>query len=561
MERQGMHGWLLLLLAATACGPTRPSPPPIDSSDGTADASPAWSTSTWTWPWGPLLDWTSPALVDALAGCDGLGGSEQTWLRQRLARPGILPEALMPGVRDSLREATAKATKSQPLPSDEELRQLARDGIWSDLAASGALEPRVLAPAVATLAAPKTKDVPVGGIALARPPFVFDGFKASRVDGSEPLQLDFEAEARGWRLVARIVAQAANRPGGTNTQPLADGTLAVEVLRLLAEWRYLLGVTDAGGLGDGGLTMAIGTDALGSPPGIGPIAVETAFQKPRTPTGPLPLTLPPGPLLNMLAGGSERWSFASHAPRLSEQASLWQASAALLSILRPRALATANGGIAGIVPAGASQLGLALLPGMLSLLAGPLVDAEQGLIRQAAEPSSPAAELPEVVDLVAALAAWLHEVSDVSDLSLPPEVNAELASRRADLNDVLVLATSEVLRRLNEPADAVFTPLGLEARAKAFAVVAPLAKDSLHSPFLQERMRTMFAEFVNQSVAPSWPPTKTGPWSMPGLLWLSAAATQLRDQGGTVAALADDLAAHLSALSQSAPNVAVRGDH
>lgn len=459
----------------------------------------------------------------ALAQCDCNPGRFKTFFESVATGRGVLPQILIPSVREDVKGNTAL----------QSLQKIPIGGLLADFFASD----EKLAKLIRTGLAEKLKKTPGGTNVAERVAFRFDGFSPKN---NKKNTFDVSEQLARWQ---GVFAADGLWSDGEKIDGTDHGLQVLELLRTLAEWKYMIGLdanTDGGNYGGLTLSNADGTAKLNGP--IDPRNKKTAAW---FISGSYSISYDDRSSKELATSVKEGWKHGNEAVALDEQARLWHTAALAFKRLRPenRSKISSMFGKApeGLLPPEAHMLPLAFLTGMNVLLPGPFIDREARLIRTYASldgtGESAQAKMVTVSRLCRALTAWITELKTVTAPIVDPETFRRVEAAPAGLLPALQLAVQTILSAHTMSASESGASYGLalhEAGVRpdisdaSETLVGLMEAESLllASDFLHERILQILDWYAGDLL------NQTGKVTEKELLWMRTVAVHANEFAG-----------------------------
>lgn len=373
----------------------------------------------------------------ALAQCECDPVLYKSFMERTANGKGVLPQILMPSVREEIKSNTALQT----------LQKIPLGGLLADFFASD----EKLAGRIREGLAEKLTRAPGGSSLASRLDIRFDGF--TPVAGRAP---SFSVMDQIPRWMA--VFSADGLWTGAETVDGSDhGLQTLELFRSLSEWTYMIGLdenTDGGFYG--GLTLrADGAGAVMN----GPIDPRKGSDSKWFVSGAYTLKYDEKNARDLATSVKETWSHNNEPVTLDEQARLWHVAARAFGRLRPenrKSVATLfAGGEEALLPADSHTLPLAFLASIDTLLPEAFIDRDVRLIRASASfdgKSSTPASLLALSRLVRALTSWSQELKTADQAGLNAETLRKVRGAPEELLPAIQLAVQTILANHVAPA-------------------------------------------------------------------------------------------------------------
>lgn len=446
------------------------------------------------------------SLVDtlfALSLCDCLPDLQWALTKPLNDQRGALPQALTPAIRrEILGNSKIKLLENIPRPLDTFIGELFASEETIAREISAALFDKIKK-ADPDLRSPEAEDL-----------LQLDSFPALPGTQTELIG-NWVRMVDVWSRWGLILSQAGPWTQSPESRP-KHAVSWLELLRVLAEAEYLFGIaSNSDGVQWGGLTLPV--DLQITHPG--PFDPRKPINQVRFLTGTLDLTLPNNNSLALARSGGERWTWRRGSVTLAEQSLQWWVSAKMLNRLRP-----ANRGQMakhflsdGIFPEDGYQLPLLVLPGIGALLGDRFIDESTRKIQaEIIDPQVAGVSQitrrkadPQTLSLLLlALAAWHHELTDLSDLNVSEETEAQLRYAPLSLQRGAQLIAQTLLNEhlrartstnSDDPASAWTVrrnstePIEYPIRDHAQVLTALITAEQgiLKSPYLRERIKQL----------------------------------------------------------------------
>jgi hypothetical protein len=371
-------------------------------------------------------------LIWAIGDCDCLAKYLETSLKARALQHGALPQALMPPIRQQIRNNDSlKTVLDVPL-----IGGLLADVFVNDDKISGE---------VRTGIQQKISQFVPGGSQLDQTvPYRFDGFRPIVKTPEAPKSFLLADQISHWHLYFA-------HPGLWQGQsPIASGDhglQGVEVMRTLVEWKYLFGLdSNPEGGHYGGLSIDLNQPTKPA----GKFDPRESPDAKRFFNGKYTIEYPEASALDLATKTSERWRLGPQPITLNDQAKMWLTAAKAFHRLRPenrnkiRSMFGAED--QAIFPTNAHELTLAFLPGLQGLLSGPFIEKESRLVRQEAFGEDTPASLLDLARLIRGIQGWVSELSDLRGSDLPENVRNQLREAPAQMVPAIQVAVQTILK-------------------------------------------------------------------------------------------------------------------
>jgi hypothetical protein len=416
----------------------------------------------------------------AMSQCDCFPGLFEDAMEKNSTARGVLPQILIPAVREEVKANTALQT----------LQKIPLGGLLADFFASD----EKLAEKVRAGLVQKLERAPGGSSIGARTAFRFDGFAAAAGSNDSFVVSD---------QIPRWMAVFAADGIWTDGQPVDSidhGLQLLELLRTLSEWTYLIGL-DANS--DGGFYGGLTLKADGN---------RTAVQGPVDPrkdsgsswflSGTYTLKYDDASSRDLATSVREIWNHDQSAVSLDEQARLWHTAARAFARLRTdnrKNVATLFGsGGDAVLPPETHTLPLAFLGGVKTLLPTAFIDRDSRLIRASASfdasDGNPAGLLT-LARLVRALTAWSAELRTADKAGLDPSTVAKVSTAPDELKPAVQLAVQTILQQHVVPATQVGGAFGL-ALVGSEKIVSLAEASEVLLALIEVESRLLASEFL-----------------------------------------------------------------
>lgn len=371
--------------------------------------------------------WALSACVSCAA------GFQSAYFADQAAKPGVLPQILVPQVRKEVREnrllgivtglGAAVGGLINASMFDGKVKSAIRGSLVKKISASlnHGTQLNDQSPFSFDVFVPGNGATTVAGGAGM-------GIQGPGIPGAESLPMEFAlAEiAPRWNLLLAAEGLWSGAPGD-------HGFVTLQLMKMMVEWQYLFGLESDGAGGNfGGLTVAPGELPAGQPLRWDPRQPGTSAT-PRIVSGLARIAYAPGAAVDMAKSARETWSVRDARGNLNEQAQIWTAAARAFERLRPRNRSHVQKFFqpGALFPNDTHQLALAFLLGQSALLKGPIIDESARRVREAAEspqsgPQRDAAPLANA-RLLRSLMSWRRALTDVSDAGLSPDTQRQVA--------------------------------------------------------------------------------------------------------------------------------------
>lgn len=382
---------------------------------------------------------SSVNLLMALSACECAEAMTGRIFTQNAMTKGVLPQVLVPKIREKIATDSSLAILSQLPPglnglmkslfaNEDKIYSSVRDGIQDSLNQSLAS---------------------MGGTSLSRRiPFRLDLFTSSVYTPSGyPVTFEISEQAARWNHVMSVPAM------WKQTQPVDGydhGVQLLETMRVAAEWAYLSGI-----------------GATGEPDGYGGLASNvidgpSKMSRPQNPetasdswaifaSGKFSIAYPYASSVDMATRIREKWSSAPNTVSLEEQAMIWRAAALAFSKMRPdrlgraSAIFSAPGGALGFSTA---KLPLVWLPALGVLLEQKFINVQAQTIQEYAYPTAGKnqnAKLKSLLIAAQAIQEWRLATTDINKAGFPEEIRKRLLTVPKDLELPLQFIARSIL--------------------------------------------------------------------------------------------------------------------
>jgi hypothetical protein len=432
----------------------------------------------------------------------------ERYARNLAVSPGVLPELLVPTIREEIR-ANEKLKLLTSL--NEEFASIARKLF---------LDERTILTEIRTALVEKIHTASGWGQNLAREKIRFSPFPpvgAFATAGADWAQFFSVAnQAVRWNF---IFSQEGMWTGVSPLSRTDHSYQLLGVMLALSEWQYMFGLSRTpAGLPYGGLTLA--TD---NPTGSG--LTEFDPRKPysvsRFITGRYAVSYRPGmDAVDTVFNARETWTNIYDGLSLDEQAKVWSSAARILHRTRPRNRNfTSNlfDPVRGILPDETHFLSLVVLPGFQDLLGSRFINEETRKIRTYFPPGA-VYEAEEVLDarrlmaLTRALEAvnlWYQELENISDINLSKDLTSELSSAGPTLKRGMQFLIQVILAQFGKTLEAGSNdmqlvvangtpPLTAAEAAEVITTLANAERTVLPSDFLHMKLGRLSDWFVRE---------------------------------------------------------------
>jgi hypothetical protein len=432
----------------------------------------------------------------ALASCDCRPTLLQGYFESIAGSRGVLPQILMPSVREEIKNSETLAT----------LAKLPLGGVLAGIFTTDAK----LAARIADGLGEKLTSSPGGSELGDRLQLRFDGFQA--IAGQEN-SFRFSDQIARWQSVFAANGMWEQRAPIDNKD---HGLQSLELLRTLAEWSYLVGIDkNSNGGFYGGLTVS---EKVGELKINGPVDPRSKTQPAWFLSGTYSIDYGNESAKDTAISVREEWSRTKNDPiTLDEQSRFWHTAAIAFKRLRPenreKIQSLFKSGASdkdGVLPADAHELPLAFLTSLKSLLPGPFIEKDSRLVRAqaalSAESSDEEADVLALARLTRALVAWIVELESVTKDTVSANTLSKVENAANELLPPLQVAIQTILQRHALPAvdvggafgiAIVRNGKGLELSEAAEVLLALVEAESmvLSSEFLQSRLVAMLDWF------------------------------------------------------------------
>lgn len=441
-----------------------------------------------------------PAFVDSetLWAATHTGQAPRTllrWLKLMSSHRGLLPQYLIPSVRQGILESANLGGLGQLLPS----------GV-GEIVEGLVLDNSTIENAVADEIKKKVQQLIPEASALVKPHLdLFLRQAVTPIGGSPPSFFLSDIIDRWNAVVGCPFLWTGQRPNDSHL-----GYQFLELMRMLAEWQYLFGLEHhPNGQISGGLSL----DQASTGFMIAPFDPRVQANQPRYFSGEYSVYFKKQSYVDLARHGVESWNWIAAPIRLSEQVKLWSSAAYALGRLRPaarRALGTTFGP-SGIFPDETHQLALGYLLGMAALLDGPFIDIDARVIYEVAHfANTPRfekqpASLVSLARLARSLTMWLEEIRQPTDLKLESSTLKQLQDAVPTLTRALQLVLQTILQthvRAHDEnnqllfginSDAKLAPMG--DVAELISTLAYTEQYALKSDFLHNKIAGLMRGF------------------------------------------------------------------
>ncbi len=469
--------------------------------------------------WAGSLEFVSPEtatpdILNAIAACECAPAFGEKYAHTLLLQRGIVPELLVPTVRNEIR------TNSKL----DLLKQLA--GPFSGVLRTVFLSDSTLLDEIRTGVLDKVKAA-TNWTSLSSMPFRFSLFPpvtpiAQSTIGTWDNSMDIAAQAARW---AFFFKQEGLWTGATALTREDHSEQLVQIMLILSEIEYAFGLSpDVTGKPFGGLALDV-ADPMGTPP--------SSFD-PRKPyttakflAGRYTVGIPTDPDgVDIALNSREAWQSSVSAFSLDEQAKIWNAGAQLFKRLRPKArtfikpLFAAN---TGIFPEETHTMGLIFLASIEPLLLNQFIDKTNISITtlRSIPKQPPVADLigtPRVLAiarLLDALTQWNDALQNINDIDLPADTKKQITNAPASLKEAMQFTVMKLLGETvrvipgmpSTPENVeIFIPKNggaqpdIAATAEVITALAEASRIGFQSPFLKQRIGVIINRFGNYTL-------------------------------------------------------------
>ncbi len=455
-------------------------------------------------------------LMMALSLCNCAGRKASSLMLSRANSRGVLPQVLVPQIRDSIAK-------------DEKLKVLASlpPGLGDSLKGWLASDEKIATQIRKSIAEKMQRSLSSsGGTSLdRRAPFRLDLF----APGSQPNGFEVAKQAVFWNLTA---AKSEIWEGSTPIDGIDHGLVLLENLRMAAEWTYIFG---------------LGSD--GKPNGFGGLALDvlsgnTQLAKPSDPsnavegsglfsTGQFFISYPVSSSVNMATQVKEQWQFTPDKTPLLVQARIWRAAALAFRNYRndtfknSRIIINASD---GALSSGVQKLPLVWLNGMSELLTKKFIDENTHVIREEAYGSGSLADLNELLALASAANEWRLATANIASSGVDAALQAKLQTVPDKMLKVVQLAVQAMISKYTYESEVgkVYvgvnkTPADVRLSAQVIALLASLENNGMKSELLEKTVQSLYSSHGALWVSSN--ELKSGEAS--SLLYAYAAANQM----------------------------------
>lgn len=469
--------------------------------------------------WAGSLEFASPEtatpdILAAIAACECAPAFGEKYAHSLLLQRGIVPELLVPTVRNEIR------TNSKL----DLLKQIA--GPFSGVLRTVFLSDSTLLNEIRSGVLEKVK-VATNWTSLTNMPFRFSLFPpvtpiAQSSSGTWENSTEISAQAARWAFFFKQEGLWTGAPALTRED---HSEQLVQIMLILSEMEYAFGLSpDASGKPYGGLALDL-ADPSGTPP--------SAFD-PRKPytsakflAGRYTVGIPTDPDgVDIALNSREAWQNSISAYSLDEQAKLWNAAAQLFKRLRPKSrtfikpLFAAN---TGIFPDETHTIGLIFLASLEPLLLNQFIDkANLSITTLRSVPKQPpVADLigtPRVLAiarLLDALTQWNDALQNIDDITLPAETKQQILNAPVSIKEAMQFTVMKLLGETvrvipgmpSTPENVeIFIPKNggaqqdIAATAEVIAALAKASRIGFQSPFLKQRLGVLINRFGNSTL-------------------------------------------------------------
>lgn len=493
---------LTLALAHTGCF-LFPSTQNRTSNQGAAYNAEAWKQAIGL----VAADTIDTPTVDAIAACGCTPGFDQKYAYALIQRKGVLPEVLVPAVREAIRtNDKLKLLQQLAGPFSGVLQRLfLNDDALLDEVRSGVYE----------LVQKST-----GWKSLEKKPFRFSLFPPvtpSKADSEIIWSTQFETIEQAIRWNYFFASNSLWSGAIVNFEN--DHSLELAQVALIAsEIQYIFGLTKSpSGQPYGGLTLSV-ENPKGD--GVRDFDPRQSYTTPRYVSGRyranLPVTLD---AVEAAMNARESWTNHVDVFSLEEQARLWSASARMLERMRPSARTFTKpfyDATTGIFPTEVYSMPFLFLASIESLLTKQFINENTLTIKTlvAAPGAQPIADLTgkaramAMTQLLEALTLWYEQLKTVGDINLSQDLKAQLIAAPKSLKRAMQFTTAELLNEAVRSVPGSSSQLievafqgsptitgDIAASAQVITTLARMSRLVMRSQFLEDRLTTLVNTF------------------------------------------------------------------
>jgi hypothetical protein len=448
--------------------------------------------------------------VNAIAACSCTPNFDEKYAYALLLRRGVVPEILVPAVREQIR-ANEKLKLLQQLagPFTSLLRRLfLNDEALLDEIRSGVYD--VIRGAT-------------GWTALQNKRFRFSLFPPvtpARADAEQEWNTRFDTmeQAVRWNYFFSsngLWTGASTANGNDHSMELA------QVALIASELQYIFGLSKTpSGEPYGGLTLSTENPTY---EGVREFDPRVPYSVPRYISGRYEAALPTSlDGVDVALNARENWHNSVSTFSLDEQARLWSAAARMLQRTRPSArtftlpLYTVKD---GLFPDEIYTMPLIFLASLENLLTKRFINEKELKIKTllatpGAEPVSDLAGKPRsmaLVRLVEALTLWHNALQNIDDINVSEELKAQLKRAPASLKKAMQFTTAEILGESaraipGAPPSPEYVEVAFQANppitndvaanAELLTTLARMSRLTVRSEFLEKRLGALINTFA-----------------------------------------------------------------
>ncbi len=470
--------------------------------------------------WTQTLSLVAPDTIDietvnAIAACSCTPNFDQKYAYALILRRGVIPEILVPAVREEIR-ANEKLKLLQQLagPFTGVMRQLfLNDEALLDEIRTGVYD--VIRGAT-------------GWTSLQDKRFRFSLFPPvtpARADGEQDWNTRFDTleQAVRWNY---FFAASGLWTGGTNLNGSDHSMELAQVALIASELQYIFGLSKTpSGEPYGGLTLSTENPTYDTLREFDP---RVPYTIPRYVSGRYEAALPTSlDGVDVAMNARESWRNSVSTFSLDEQARIWSAAARMLQRTRPSARTFTRPLYAvkdGLFPDEIYAMPLIFLTSLETLLTKQFINEKELKIRTLiATPGSEAVtdltgkpRAMALARLIEALTLWHNALQNVDDISVSDELKAQLKSAPASLKKAMQFTTAELLGEavraipdtpaFSENMEVAFpnNPAitnDVAANAELLTSLARMSRLVVRSEFLEKRLGSLINTFAARTFA------------------------------------------------------------
>lgn len=462
-----------------------------------------------------------PAIPDdeiiwAMSQCRCMPAAKAEMLKSTAVATGVMTQFLVPRVRETIR-------------ANEQLQGLLKvPGVLGDVLKNALANDQALAKQVRASLSEKIARV-VNAEIKDDIDFRFDHYLTRGLEENFAIR---DMTAR-WNLVLSLGAFWRNE------EPMAFGHHGLQVLetaRALSEWKYLFGLDkDSQGGFYGGLTFET-AEPLGQK--LQRLDPREEPEARRTLSGTYKLSIPDDTsAVDLVMKAKELWTRNPEAPRIIEQAMMWNAGAYAFTRLRldrrvEHTKALYGDSDADLLPTESHLLPLIFMSGVQGLLQDKFLDKDKREIKNLVDPGE-VVDLRTLSRLGRALFSWISVLTDLDKAGLSAAQLEKLGTVPDRFKDALRLVQLAMLKD-----DHLFQDEGqsIASLAEGISLIVDTEQNLLSSELMQGKALLAFRQLVVRRVLPAWEGRSGETLTPQDVIWLytagSAIARYPQEQGG-----------------------------